>query len=154
MHAYMRMMFEACALYRSALELVGRHACVALQPDMEMATACAKPSHLAASSRPCLKASGYTCAHSAELTRFLVPLQQRCMASTQKWVKVRMLPVCYWIFTCKSQTEVTSTGLLLQRQNRPFDLQSAQVPVRVVRCWKARHTMQGFYPYKCKVGKC
>lgn len=53
-------------------EHVGRRACVALQPDMEMATACAKPSHLAASSRPCLNASGYTCVQGAEPTRLVV----------------------------------------------------------------------------------
>ncbi len=44
-----------------------RRACVVLQPGIEMATACANPSHLAASIMPCLKASGYTCAARAAL---------------------------------------------------------------------------------------
>ena len=36
--------------------------CVALQPGIDMATACLKPGYLDASTRPRLNVTGYTCA--------------------------------------------------------------------------------------------
>jgi hypothetical protein len=55
-------------------------ACVVLQPGMEMATACAKPSHLAASIMPCLKASGYTCAPHTALSPLSRPYNCHTLA--------------------------------------------------------------------------